>query len=123
MLTDRGSGAKDGPESGAVTGAGERVDPGVRAGSRRGRAALGARGRAILDFERTWWLEGTAKEPLIRERFGVSATRYYKLLAALIDTPEAKDYDPLVVLRLRKLRDRRRRARYEGKPADGTPRR
>lgn len=106
MLTDRGSGAKNGTRAGA---------------GRDGRPVLGARGRAILDFERTWWLEGTAKEPMIRERFGVSATRYYKLLAALIDTPEAMAYDPLVVLRLRKLRDRRRRARYEGSPVEGRP--
>ena len=30
-------------------------------------------------------------------------------------------YDPLVVPRLRKLRDRRRRARYEGSPVEGRP--
>ncbi|HEX7094880.1 MAG TPA: DUF3263 domain-containing protein [Acidimicrobiales bacterium] len=81
---------------------------------------LSAQERAVLDFERSWWLEGSAKEPLIRERLGMSATRYYKALAALIDMPEALAYDPLVVRRLRRMRDRRRRARFEA-PAQGRP--
>ena len=32
--------------------------------------------------------------------------------------PDAHEYDPLVVRRLRRLRDRRRRARFEGRSAD-----
>lgn len=75
---------------------------------------LSERDRAILDFERTWWREAGRKEALIRERFELSATRYYQLLGALIDRDEAYEYDPLVVRRLRRLRDRRRRARHEG---------
>ena len=37
-----------------------------------------------------------------------------------LDSNEAMDYDPLVVRRLRRLRDRRRRARFEG-PSAGQP--
>jgi hypothetical protein len=37
----------------------------------------------------------------------------------LLDDPEAIAYDPLVVHRLRRARDERRRARYEGRSADG----
>ena len=79
------------------------------------------RDRAILDFERTWWAEGGSKELAIRERFELSATRYYQLLAELIESPEALDYDPLVVRRLRRVRDRRRRARFERGPIEERP--
>jgi hypothetical protein len=82
---------------------------------------LSERDRAILDFERSWWAEPGSKEVAIRERFELSATRYYQILNELIDTPAASVYDPLVVRRLRRLRDRRRRARYEGRPAEERP--
>jgi hypothetical protein len=83
--------------------------------------ALSERDRAILDFERTWWTEPGPKDAAIRTRFGVSPTRYYRLLNEVLDAPDATEYDPLVVLRLRRLRDRRRRARFEGRPAGEPP--
>ena len=79
--------------------------------------ALTARAKAILDFERTWWTGGGPKDAAIRQRFALSTGRYYQLLAELLDDREAQAYDPLVVRRLRRLRDQRRRARYEGRPA------
>lgn len=79
------------------------------------------RDRAILDFERSWWAEAGPKEALIREKFELSATRYYQILNELLEAPEAYDYDPLVVRRLRRLRDRRRRARHEGYQASEPP--
>ena len=82
---------------------------------------LSDRDRAILDFEGTWWLEPGPKEVAIRERFELSPTRYYQILAGLLHLPEADAYDPLVVRRLRRLRDRRRRARFEGRSAGGPP--
>jgi hypothetical protein len=72
---------------------------------------LDQRTRAILDFERSWWLEGGPKERKIRERFEISATRYQQLLMRAIDLPEALRYDPMLVRRLRRLRDSRRRKR------------
>ncbi len=84
--------------------------------------ALSGRDIAIIDFERTWWLEPGPKEQAIRERLVLSPTRYYQLLNELIDRPEADAYDPLVVRRLRRLRERRRRARFEGR-STGQPRR
>jgi hypothetical protein len=87
----------------------------------RGDDGLDARERSILDFERTWWTEAGVKEPAIRERFALSATRYYQLLNELIDRDEALAYDPLVVRRLRRTRDRRRRARFEGRPLEERP--
>jgi len=82
---------------------------------------LSERDRAIIDFERSWWTTAGPKEVAIRTRFAFSATRYYQLLGALIDTPDAEAYDPLVVRRLRRVRDRRRRARYEGRSAGEPP--
>ena len=69
------------------------------------------RDRAILDFERSWWHHTGPKESLIQERFELSPDRYYEVLGELLESPEAYDYDPLGVRRLRRLRDRRRRAR------------
>ena len=78
--------------------------------------ALTDRDRAILDFERTWWTEPGPKDTAIRDRFELSGTRYYQLLTELLDDAEALAYDPLLVRRLRRARDRRRRARVEGRP-------
>jgi Protein of unknown function (DUF3263) len=83
--------------------------------------ALSDRDRAILDFERTWWTEPGPKELAIRERFDLSPTRYYQVLNELLESVEAIAYDPLVVRRLRRLRDRRRRARFEGRSAGEPP--
>jgi hypothetical protein len=78
--------------------------------------ALSDRDRAILDFERSWWTEAGPKDTAIRDRFELSGTRYYQLLTDLIDDQDALDYDPLLIRRLRRARDRRRRARVEGRP-------
>lgn len=74
---------------------------------------LTERDKAILDFERAWWHETGPKESLIQERFELSANRYYEILGELLESPEAYEYDPLGVRRLRRLRDRRRRARHD----------
>jgi hypothetical protein len=81
---------------------------------------LSERDRAILDFEASWWTETGTKEASIRTRFGLSASRYRQILAVLVDSAEAESIDPFLVRRLRRDRDRRRRARYEGRPAGGT---
>ena len=80
-----------------------------------------SRDRAILDFERSWWTESGPKEAAIRERFELSGARYYQILNELLESDEAYEYDPLVVRRLRRLRDRRRRARHEGYQATEHP--
>jgi hypothetical protein len=74
-------------------------------------SALDDRDRAILAFERQWWKYAGAKEQSIREQFDMSATRYYQILNALIDRPEAMAEDPMLVKRLRRLRSTRARAR------------
>src|SRR4051794_34671979 len=73
--------------------------------------ALSPRDREVLDFERQWWKYAGAKEQAVREKFDMSSTRYYQVLNALIDRPEALAHDPLLVRRLRRLRAARQRAR------------
>jgi hypothetical protein len=65
----------------------------------------------MLQFERQWWRAAGAKETAIRERFGVPPTRYYQVLNALVDRPDALAADPLLIRRLRRLRSARRRGR------------
>ena len=72
---------------------------------------LSARDAEILAFERQWWKFAGAKEQAIRDKFQMSATRYYQVLNALIDKPEALAQDPLLVKRLRRLRSTRQRNR------------
>lgn len=66
----------------------------------------------IIDFERGWWKVTGRKERVVRERFGLSPARYYQALNRLIEQPEALEYDPMLVRRLRRLRDARRRKRF-----------
>ncbi len=72
---------------------------------------LSDRDRQILEFERQWWKYAGAKETAVRENFDMSATRYYQVLNALIDRPEALQADPLLVRRLRRLRATRQKQR------------
>jgi hypothetical protein len=65
----------------------------------------------ILEFERSWWSFGGAKEDAIREQFDMNATRYYQTLNRLIDTDAALSADPVLVRRLRRLRRTRQEAR------------
>ena len=79
--------------------------------SARAVAELSERDQQILAFERLWWKYAGAKEQAVREQFDMSATRYYQVLNALIDKPEAQAFDPLLVKRLRRLRAARQRQR------------
>ena len=72
---------------------------------------LSERDHKILDFERQWWKYSGAKEQAIRELFQMSATRYYQVLNTLLDNPAALQADPMLIKRLRRLRDFRQRSR------------
>ncbi|MFY1578899.1 DUF3263 domain-containing protein [Verrucosispora sp. WMMD703] len=74
-------------------------------------SGLDERERQMLAFERQWWRHAGAKEQAIRDRFGLSATRYYQLLNALLDNPAALAADPVLVGRLVRLRASRTRNR------------
>ena len=77
----------------------------------RSREELSERDLALLDFERQWWKEPGSKEQALRERFGVSPTRYYQLVNALVDREAALRHDPMLVKRLRRARAARLRTR------------
>lgn len=80
-------------------------------GAPQERPGLSERDEEILAFERQWWKYAGAKEQAIRDRFDMSSTRYYQVLNALIDRPQALQSDPLLVRRLRRLRAARQRQR------------
>jgi len=61
----------------------------------------------ILDFEGNWWRYAGAKESAIKDLFELSAARYYQLLNDLIDRDDALAASPMLVKRLRRLREAR----------------
>jgi hypothetical protein len=67
--------------------------------------------RRILEFERNWWRFAGAKESAIKELFDLTAPRYYQLLNDLIDRADALEAAPMLVKRLRRLREARMSAR------------
>ncbi|HBO54448.1 DUF3263 domain-containing protein [Janibacter terrae] len=69
------------------------------------------RDREILAFERQWWKYAGSKEQAIKELFDMSSTRYYQVLNGLINNPAALSEDPMLIKRLRRLRDQRQRTR------------
>ena len=80
---------------------------------------LDAIGRRVLDLERSMPRARGQKDRAIRERLGISPTRYRQVLLRTIELPAALAYDPVLVGRLRRLRDARRRtavARRLGHP-------
>lgn len=76
------------------------------------------RDREILAFERQWWKYAGTKEEAVRGLFGLTATRYYQVLNALIDSQAALEHDPMLVTRLRRLRSTTQRARSTRRLAD-----
>lgn len=64
-----------------------------------------------LQLEAQRWKYAGLKEQHIRESLGESPTRYYQRLNALLDTEAAEVAYPMLVRRLRRLRDQRREAR------------
>jgi len=65
----------------------------------------------ILDFEASWWRYAGAKEAAVKELFELSAARYYQLLNDLIDRDDALAASPMLVKRLRRLREARMNTR------------
>lgn len=74
-------------------------------------APLSERDELILAFERQWWKFAGSKEDAVREKFSMSATEYYQVLNALIDSESALAHDPMLVKRLRRMRASRQRGR------------
>jgi len=70
-------------------------------------SGLSQQDEALLDFEAGWWRAERSKDDEIRTRFGLSTPKYYQRLNALIDNPDALAYSPLLVKRLRRMREQR----------------
>ena len=101
-----------GPDDGAPPAGGDTVATGAESdGDAPAADALTEREQRILAFERQWWRHAGAKEQAIRDTFGLSATRYYQLLNALLDRPAALAAEPVLIGRLRRLRSSRARNR------------
>ena len=69
----------------------------------------------MLDFERTWWRYAGVKESSIKELFNLTPPAYYQSLNNLIDRDAALIADPILVKRLRRLRDQRTSSRSSRK--------
>ena len=72
---------------------------------------LTVREHMVLDFAKIRWRSLGVREATIRDLFGVSATRYFQTLNALLDNPAALAAQPQLVNRLRRLRQARSEAR------------
>ena len=62
---------------------------------------------AILDFEETAPRSIGRKEEAIRAQLDISPVRYHQRLNLLLDAPAAAHSHPLLVARLRRLREER----------------
>ena len=69
----------------------------------------------MLEFERSWWRHAGVKESSIKELFNLTPPAYYQLLNNLIDREAAVMAEPILVNRLRRLRDSRTQARSSSK--------
>jgi len=78
---------------------------------------LSERELAMIQFEATWFTLDEDRHDAIRARFGCSVEEYNHELNRVIDHPASLLADPLVVRRLRRQRERRRRAMIEGTAA------
>lgn len=76
--------------------------------------ALSDRDRTLLEFEARWDRHGAAKEEAVRTELALAPARYYQLLTRLLDDADALAFDPMLVHRLRRRRDARRRAVSSG---------
>lgn len=66
---------------------------------------------AILDFEAKRWRYAGVKDDAVLREFGLTPVRYQQWVLTLIDRPEAYVHAPMLVKRLRRLRDTRRQQR------------
>ena len=59
--------------------------------------------RAILEFERGWWLEPGPKDRAIELSLGLPASEYYEQLIRIVALPASARFDPLTVARIRAM--------------------
>lgn len=60
----------------------------------------------VLELEGRTWSQPGAKHSAFRDRYPhVTETGYYRCLHLLLDNPAAERHDPVLIHRLRRLRD------------------
>lgn len=69
----------------------------------------------LLEFERNWWRHAGTKESAVKQLFNLTPPAYYQLLNNLIDKEAALMAQPILVKRLRRIRDARATARSSSK--------
>lgn len=69
----------------------------------------------LLAFEERAPRSAGAKEELIRSELGMSPVRYYQRLNLLLDVPAAMAAHPVLLGRLRRIRDRRATERRQAR--------
>lgn len=62
----------------------------------------------MLDLEREHPRYNGAKDDAIRRRLNMSATSYFQILNQLLDDPAALESDPVLLNRLRRVRNQNR---------------
>ena len=62
---------------------------------------------AVLSVARDWRLFGSNRTQAIREATGLSSNQYFVMLSAMIEDPRVWKADPVLVDRLRRMRDLR----------------
>lgn len=65
----------------------------------------------VLSLEDQRWKYPAVKEGIALEELGLTPARYYQVLNALIDRPEALEVAPQLVRRLQRIRAARQEAR------------
>ncbi|GED96439.1 DUF3263 domain-containing protein [Gordonia crocea] len=63
--------------------------------------------RALLDFADRWWRTAGAQHDAITRELGMTPTRYFQRLNALLDDPAALAHNPALVRRLQRVRAQR----------------
>lgn len=59
----------------------------------------------VLEFAASWWRRPGSREQAIADRFGWTPTAYFRRLNQLLDEPAAAAAYPVVVGRLRRVRE------------------
>lgn len=70
--------------------------------------------RAILTFAALTFRHAGSMDAAVREQLGLTPTAFYARLLRLLDDPEALAVDPVLVHRLRRMRDNRLTRRTRG---------
>ena len=67
--------------------------------------------RRLLDMAGQRWNHAGNHADAVRTEFGMSVTRFWQKVSRLLDDPDALEYSPQTVYRLRRLRASRRESR------------